>query len=80
MKVKNYNKAAEYLDLLLLGYSKDILADDALYKLAELNELRLNSREKAKEMYQRLLTEFPGSLYTVEARKRFRKLRGDTPN
>jgi TolA-binding protein len=34
--------------------------------------------ERAKELYQQILTEFPGSLYAVEARKRFRQLRGDT--
>lgn len=30
--------------------------------------------------YQELLTAYPGSLFTVEARKRFRALRGDLVN
>lgn len=55
----------------------DILADDALFKLAELNELVYQDLEKAKELYERMILEYPGSLYVIEARKRFRRLRGD---
>ena len=35
---------------------------------------------KAMVAYQELLTKYPGSLFTVEARKRFRTLRGDMIN
>jgi outer membrane protein assembly factor BamD (BamD/ComL family) len=38
----------------------------------------LDNKEKASELYQQLLTDYPGSLYVVEARKRFRALRGDS--
>jgi tetratricopeptide (TPR) repeat protein len=80
MKQGKFTEAAEQLQKLLDNYSYDILGDDALFKLAELNELYLNNTEKAKELYEDLLTRFPGSLYTVEARKRFRRLRGDGVN
>jgi len=40
----------------------------------------LNNKEKAMQLYQDLLVKYPGSLYTVEARKRFRSLRGDVVN
>ena len=33
--------------------------------------------EKAKAFYEKILLEYKGSIYTAEARKRFRKLRGD---
>jgi TolA-binding protein len=56
------------------------LGDDALFSLASLEESYLKDNEKAKQHYQELLTKYPGSLYTVEARKRFRKLRGDNLN
>jgi outer membrane protein assembly factor BamD (BamD/ComL family) len=40
----------------------------------------LNNKEKAMELYQQLLMDYPGSLFTTEARKRFRQLRGDYNN
>jgi tetratricopeptide (TPR) repeat protein len=80
MKQGKFTEAADHLQKLLDNYSFDILGDDALFKLAELNELYLNNPDKAKQLYEELLTKFPGSLYTVEARKRFRRLRGDSVN
>ncbi|MFM2207486.1 MAG: hypothetical protein RL213_1461 [Bacteroidota bacterium] len=59
---------------------ESILADDALFRRAQLNETALKDPAKAMEYYQELLTRFPGSLFTVEARKRFRSLRGDLLN
>lgn len=59
---------------------ESVLADDALFRRAELNELKLMNRDKAMELYQEILTKFPGSLYSVEARRRFRALRGDMLN
>lgn len=58
-------------------FPEDILADNALFKRAGLNETQLNNKATAMELYQELLTKFPGSLFTVDARKRFRLLRGD---
>jgi outer membrane protein assembly factor BamD (BamD/ComL family) len=37
----------------------------------------LNDIEKAKQSYQDVLIKYPGSIYVVEARKRYRALRGD---
>jgi len=34
-------------------------------------------REKAMELYQELLLNYPGSILSTEARRRFRYLRGD---
>ena len=31
----------------------------------------------AQELYERIVMDYSDSIYTVEARKRFRKLRGD---
>ena len=57
-----------------------VLADDALFHRAELYEKRFKDNSKAMELYQDLLTKFPGSLYVVDARKKFRALRGDALN
>lgn len=54
-----------------------IWADDALFTLAGLYENNLKDNEQAKILYQKLINDYPGSMYTTEARKRFRKLRGD---
>ncbi|MFH2142675.1 MAG: tetratricopeptide repeat protein, partial [Bacteroidota bacterium] len=73
----DYIQAAEYFQKVVDYYSYDILADNSLYYLAELYELHLNDKEKAKELYNKLMLDFPGSIYVIEARKRFRLLRGD---
>jgi TolA-binding protein len=80
MKHQQFSKAAEILENLKASYGDDILGDDAAFRLAELNETRLGQPEKARELYQEVLTRYPGSLYCMEARKRFRKLRGDQLN
>lgn len=54
-----------------------IWADDALFTLADLYERNIKDNEQAKALYQKLINDYPGSMYTTEARKRFRKLRGD---
>jgi tetratricopeptide (TPR) repeat protein len=61
-------------------YQQDILGDDAYYLMAKIYEENLGEREKAKELYNELMVKFPGSTYVVDARRRFRKLRGDTVN
>ena len=68
------------LESILKDYSWDIYADDACFRLGDIYEFKLNDAEKAKKYYEELLLKFPGSLYSVEARKRFRRLRGDHVN
>jgi|JI10StandDraft_1071094.scaffolds.fasta_scaffold32623_3 hypothetical protein len=79
-KAGKFMLASEKLDQIVLNYSDDILGDDAVFKLAELYEKNLNDAEKAKKLYQDVLLNYPGSLYSVEARKRYRKMRGDGLN
>lgn len=78
--IKKY-KSAENNYLRVIELQKDgILVDDAYFKLANLYENKFNNIEKAKEMYQKIIFEFPSSIHLVDARKRFRKLRGDIIN
>lgn len=72
-----YNTVDSLLNVIVQQYGYDILADDALMMRAELNEVYLDKTEIAKSLYQQLITDYPGSLFTVQARKRFRILRGD---
>ena len=76
----SYEASVNYLDLILASYKFDILADDAAFKKAEIFDFQLKDIEMAKELYQQFLVDFPGSMYVAEARKRFRKLRGDFLN
>jgi len=68
-----------YLQIIALN-KDDILADDAIYYLAELYLNQLNTIEKAKEYYQKIIFEYPSSIYLVDSRKKYRKLRGDVIN
>ena len=77
-KKAQFEKAAQLLQQLIDNFPLDILGDNAYFKLAELNEYQFKNSDKAKELYQTILTNYPGSLFTVEARKRFRTLRGDS--
>lgn len=82
IKIKNgqYKEADSLLQKFMEFYPESLLADDALFFQAELNENYLNNKIKAMICYQDLIFKYPASLYTVEARKRFRKLRGDQIN
>ena len=75
-----FEMAVSYLDKILETYSKDILADDALFKKAEIYEKDLKSTQQAIDLYTDFLVKFPGSLYAAEARKNIRDLRGDFVN
>lgn len=79
-KKGNYTKAAELYEKVYTDFSFDILADDALYKLALLYQEKLSNKEKAKEYYNDLLIKYPGSIYVADARQRYRTLRGDHLN
>ncbi|KAB1063362.1 tetratricopeptide repeat protein [Salibacter halophilus] len=77
-KMGQFQESAQDLEKLIENHGDDILGDDAHFKLAELYEHHLNNEDRARELYQKILTDYSGSLYVVEARKRFRKLRGDS--
>ena len=77
MHTKNYIQAISYFQEVAENYSYDVLADDALFQWAKLTEEYLKDNEKAQILYEQILLEHNGSIYTSEARKRFRMLRGD---
>ena len=69
-----------YFNDIITMYAYDILGDNATFALAQLYDYRLNDSEKAQALYEKLMLNYPGSLYVVEARKRYRELRGDKPD
>jgi tetratricopeptide (TPR) repeat protein len=72
----NHTQAEAMYKNIIEFYPSDLYGDDAQFKQAELYE-KINDTEKAKAAYQNVLTNYPGSIFVVEARKRFRLLRGD---
>lgn len=76
-RLGNYRGAENSLLNLLSTYPESLLIDECLFSLGELYEDHLGEIDKAKEMYERIIFEYPSSIYLVEARKAFRRLRGD---
>jgi len=74
------DSAVVYYKKIMTEYPNDILGDDATYNLALMYEEVYKDKQKAMDTYEKLMTTYPGSIYTVEARKRFRTLRGDVVN
>lgn len=76
-KQGRYSEAADLYETLVVAFHFDLLADNAWYRLAELYEYHLNQPDKAMECYKKIVIDFPGSLFQVDARKHYRRLRGD---
>jgi tetratricopeptide (TPR) repeat protein len=85
-KAAIYERTHRYVDAekmykdILEFYPTELYGDDAQYKLAQLYEFKLADVTKAKEAYEAIITNYPGSIFVTEARKRFRELRGDKIN
>ena len=75
MKQGRYAEADSLLQQLVNMYGEDILADDALFLLAELNDQKLGHLQRARECYEKLILDYPASLYIDRARKRYNELR-----
>ncbi|MEA5405852.1 tetratricopeptide repeat protein [Arcicella sp. DC2W] len=80
LKQGDVEKGVKDLEFVIQNFPHDIKGDDALYLLAKTYQEVLNQSTKAMKLYQELLIKYPGSIYSAEARKRFRNLRGDTIN
>ncbi len=59
--------------------TEDLYVDDALYRMALIYET-LGNDEQAKKLFKKIVIEYPASFWYVDARKHFRKLRGDHLN
>jgi predicted Zn-dependent protease len=79
-KKSDYLRTIELLKAITKEFPEGLLSDDAVFTIATIYEENLNDKAKAKEVYYQLLEKFPGSIFTQEARKRYRILRGDKVN
>ena len=74
---KEFDKAIKAYNEVITLHPEEIRCDNSIFELAELYQTHLKDTTKAMELYEKLFIEFSNSTYAVEARKRFRKLRGD---
>lgn len=77
---KDYVLAEKYLLEIVNNFSTDIKGDDAIFELAELYETKLDRIDDALKLYEKLFLEFESSIYSVEARKKYRELRLNEPS
>ena len=77
---QEYENAITNFENIIEMDAEGILVDDAYYYLAELYNNQLKDSEKASEYYQKIIFDHTSSIYLVDARKKYRKLRGDTIN
>ena len=73
-KNMDYVSAANCLDSVVSNYAYDVLADKAAFKLAGLCYEKLDDPERAKKLYLKILADYPGSVFAVESRKKYREI------
>jgi len=76
-ELEAYTSAETNLLSILNFHPESLLIDDSIFALGILYRDRLNDPVKAQEMFEKIIFEFPSSIYLVDARKYYRKLRGD---
>jgi len=77
VKKKEFEKAVPLLEDIIKTYKEDLKGDDATFLLAKIYEEHLNDKNKAMELYKSIITDYNSSLLVIEARKKYRLLRGD---
>jgi TolA-binding protein len=63
-----------------VGKTENLSISPSLMFFLDIRDPQIKDNAKAMAAYQELLVKYPGSIYTVDARKRFRSLRGDQVN
>lgn len=77
-KLGDFTLALSQYQNIIDKHSDGIYIDEALYFSAEIYNKKLQQPEKAKPLYEKIIFSHQDSIYFVEARKKFRQLRGDT--
>ena len=77
-KLGDFNLALSQYQAIIDHHSDGIYIDEALFFSAEIYSKKLQQPEKAKPLYEKIIFNHQDSIHFVEARKKFRQLRGDT--
>lgn len=75
--LKDYNSALSQYQQIIDNHSDGIYVDEALFFSAEIYNDELKDIEKAKPLYEKVIFNHQDSIYFVDARKKYRELRGD---
>jgi tetratricopeptide (TPR) repeat protein len=75
--LKDYNSALSQYQQIIDHHSDGIYVDEALFFSAEIYNDELKDAEKAKPLYEKVIFNHQDSIYFVDARKKYRELRGD---
>lgn len=73
----NWENAALYFKQLISTYPSELLADDAIFELANVQRVHLNDSQEALNNYLKIIDNYPGSIHADDARTWIRKMRGD---
>lgn len=76
-KLSDFSKALENYEAIINNHKEGIYIDEALYFSAEIYADHLKDNEKAKPLYEKVILNHEDSIYSVDARKKYRQLRGD---
>jgi len=76
-KQGNYTVALEQYHTIIDKFAEGIYIDEALYFSAEIYNKQLKDPEKAKALYEKIVFNHEDSIYFIDARIKFRQLRGD---
>jgi tetratricopeptide (TPR) repeat protein len=80
---KIYESSGDYISALsqyqeiINQHADGIYVDEALYFSAEIENNKLHEPDKAKPLYEKIIFNHQDSIYFVDARKKYRQLRGD---
>jgi len=74
---KDFNSALSQYQEIIDHHSDGIYVDEALFFSAEIYNDELKDTEKAKPLYEKVIFNHQDSIYFVDARKKYRELRGD---
>lgn len=79
-QLQQYEEAIEAYQGIVASFAFDSLADDAFMELGKIYEKQLQQPDLAKEAYEKIIFNYPDSIFFVDAQKAYRKLRGDAIN
>ena len=77
-KLGDFTLALSQYQAIIDHHSDGIYSDEAFFFSAEIYSKRLQQPEKAKPLYEKIIFNHQDSIHFIEARKKFRELRGDT--